>query len=150
VTALNYQDYNSRNGELIVLEGKGNKQRIIYIQTNATKLIKIWLDCRGKEDGKLFYPINNHINIVARKMNSQSIYDLIKKRSIEAKIESCTPHDCRRTFVSRLLDSGVDINTVRQLVGHSDIQTTAKYDLRGKKEQKRAIQQTSIVLLGIN
>jgi integrase/recombinase XerD len=146
VTALNSQDYITRNGELIVMEGKGNKQRVIYIQTNARQLIRPWLDCRGKEDGNLFYPINNHNEIIIRKMNSQSIYDLIKKRSIEAKIESCTPHDFRRTFVTRLLEAGVDINTVRQLAGHSDIQTTARYDLRDKKEQKRAVKQVFFIL----
>jgi len=59
---------------------------------------------------------------------------LLKKRSFEANIKHCSPHDFRRTFVTRLLESGIDINTIRQLAKHSDIQTTARYDLRDKKE----------------
>lgn len=41
----------------------------------------------------------------------------------------------RRTFITRLLEQGVDINTVRQLAGHSDISTTASYDHRGMKQR---------------
>jgi len=79
-------------------------------------------------------------------MTTQSLYDLLKKRSIEANVEHCSPHDCRRTFVTRLLEYGIDINTVRQLAGHSDIQTTARYDLRDEKEQRKAIKRTSFII----
>lgn len=48
-----------------------------------------------------------------------------------AGIARFTPHDMRRTFITRLLEQGVDINTVRQLAGHSDISTTTRYDCRG-------------------
>ena len=145
VVALDIDDYNTRNGELIVMTGKGNKQRVVYIQTDARRLIKPWLDYRGKEGGSLFKPMNNK-NVINRQMTTQSLYDLLKKRSIEAKIAHCSPHDLRRTFVTRLLESGIDINTVRQLAGHSDIQTTVRYDLRGEKEQRKALKQTSFVL----
>ena len=145
VVALNIEDYNTRNGKLVVMSGKGNKQRINYIQTSARKLIKLWLNDRGKELGNLFQPILNS-EPLSKKMTSQSLYDLLKKRSIEANINNCRPHDLRRTFVTRMLESGIDLNTVRQLAGHSDIQTTARYDLRDEKEQKRAIKQTSFIL----
>jgi len=138
VVALNMGDYNTRNGELIVMAGKGNKQRVVFIQTEPRRLIKLWLDSRGRELGALFQPINNQKSI-NRHMTSQSLYDLLKKRSIEASIDKCSPHDLRRTFVTRLLESGIDINTVRQLAGHSDIQTTARYDLRDEKEQRKAL-----------
>jgi integrase/recombinase XerD len=77
-------------------------------------------------------------------MNSQGIYDLLKKRSEQAGIENCSPHDLRRTFVTRLLESGIDINTVRQLAGHTDIQTTARYDLRDVKAQKKSCSKINI------
>ena len=146
VVSLNIEDYNSRNGELTVKAGKGNKQRLVFIQVDARQLIKHWLKCRGKSAGQFFYPINNKIAIVQRKMTTQSLYDLIKKRSVEANIVHCSPHDLRRTFVTRLLESGIDINTVRQLAGHSDIQTTARYDLRDDREQRRAMKRNFILI----
>ncbi len=142
VVALNIEDYNTRNGKLVVMAGKGNKQRVNYIQVSARQLIKLWLNYRGKEEGKLFQPIYNSVQ-VNKKMTSQSLYYLLKKRSNEANIKNCSPHDLRRTFITRLLESGIDINTVRQLAGHSDIQTTARYDLRDEKEQKKVMKNTT-------
>jgi len=138
VTNLQLSDYNTRNGELIVKAGKGNKQRIVYLQKDARHLIKLWLNHRGKEAGVIFYTINNS-QILNKKMTTQSLYYVLKKRSKEAKINNCSPHDLRRTFVTRLLESGIDINTVRQLAGHSDIQTTTRYDLRDTKEQRNVM-----------
>ncbi len=146
VVSLNIDDYNSRNGELTVKAGKGNKQRLVFIQVDARQLIKPWLNCRGKSAGQFFYPINNKIAIIQRQMTTQSLYDLIKKRSVDAGINHCSPHDLRRTFVTRLLESGIDINTVRQLAGHSDIQTTARYDLRDDREQRRAMKQNFMLI----
>jgi len=140
VTNLQLTDYNTRNGELIVKAGKGNKQRIVYLQKDARQLIKLWLNHRGKEAGVIFYTINNS-QILNKKMTTQNLYYLLKKRSIESEIAHCSPHDLRRTFITRLLEAGIDINTVRQLAGHSDIQTTARYDLRDTKEQKKILKQ---------
>jgi len=141
VINLNIADYNTRNGELVVMAGKGNKQRIAYIQKAPRQLIRLWLNCRGMDEGTIFYSINNN-QALNKKMTSQSVYDMLKKRSTQAKINHCSPHDLRRTFVTKLLESGVDLNTVRQLAGHSDIQTTARYDLRDTKEQKKIMKQT--------
>ena len=68
-------------------------------------------------------------------------YEIINYRAEQANIEPCRPHDLRRAFVTQLLEAGIDINTTRQLVGHTDIQTTAKYDLRDEKSQKKALRQ---------
>jgi len=51
----------------------------------------------------------------------------------------CRPHDLRRTYVTWLLQAGVDLNTVRQMVGHSSIETTARYDLRDDEAMRRAV-----------
>jgi len=130
VIALQHTDYDSRNGRLLV-NGKGNKQRQVFIQTDARKLIRPWL--KQNADSSLLFSIS-----------SQAVYDVLKKRCKQAKIDHCSPHDLRRTFVTKMLEH-TDINTVRQLAGHSDIQTTATYDKRDERQQKKAVKQASIV-----
>jgi len=136
---ITLDDYNTRNGQLNIQAGKGNKQRTAYINTESRQIIRKWLNVRGTEAGALFNPVTKSNSIQYRKISSQSIYGIIRKRAEQAKIEPCRPHDLRRTFVTHLLEAGIDINTARQLAGHSDIQTTARYDLRDEKQQKRAL-----------
>ncbi len=141
VANITLDDYNTRNGQLNIQAGKGNKQRTAYLNTESRKTIKKWLNARGPEEGALFNPITKSNTIQYRKISSQSIYGIIRQRAEQANIEPCRPHDLRRTFVTHLLEAGIDINTARQLAGHSDIQTTARYDLRDEKQQKKALRQ---------
>ena len=141
VIAINIDDFDSRTGALTIQSGKGNKQRSVHLNTESRQIVRQWLAERGRLPGSLFNPITKTGTILIKALSSQTIYDIIKQRSEQAKIEHVRPHDLRRTFVTQLLDAGVDINTTRQLVGHTDIQTTARYDCRDQKAQKRAVKQ---------
>jgi len=147
VIAIKTEDYNTRTGQLNIQNGKGNKQRTTYLNTESRKIVKLWLSTKEKQvkkaitenSEKIFNPITKIGNIQDRGLSSHSIYEIIQHRAEQAHIEFCRPHDLRRTFVTKLLESGVDINTARQLVGHTDIKTTARYDLRDEKSQKKAM-----------
>lgn len=140
VVALNVDDFDSKTGLLIVQSGKGNKQRQIYLNTDSRPAIRQWRQTRGNQQGKLFNPINKAGQIVNQALTGQAIYQIVQQRAQQAQIGELRPHDLRRTFVTRLLEAGIDLNTTRQLAGHSDIKTTARYDLRDQKAQKRAVQ----------
>jgi integrase/recombinase XerD len=139
VIALTLDDINSRTGLLTIQSGKGNKPRSVYLNTESRALIRQWRKLRGFQAGSLFNPVNKSGTVMNKSLTGQSVYDIIKQRAKQAQIGNVRPHDLRRTFVTRLLEAGVDLNTTRQLAGHSDIQTTARYDCRDEKAQKRAI-----------
>jgi len=141
VVAITIDDYNSRTGLLIIHQGKGSKQRLTYLNSESRALIRQWRSCRGDQPGSLFNPVTKNSQVVNRPLVSQSIYDIIQQRAEQACIDNVRPHDLRRTFVTQLLEAGVDLNTTRQLAGHQAIQTTARYDFRSEKTQKKAVQQ---------
>jgi site-specific recombinase XerD len=140
VAGLNVSDYTRRNGQLIVREGKGQRQRELRLPMVARSYVRQWLQCRGNEPGAMFCQLAKNGNYLpAQRINAQRIYGILKRRARDAGIEHCSPHDLRRTFVTRLLEQGVDFNTTRQLAGHEHIQTTALYDRRNIKTQRQAM-----------
>lgn len=140
VVALTVDDFDSKTGLLVVQSGKGNKQRQIYLNADSRPAIRQWQQSRGNHEGRLFNPINKAGQIVNKTLTGQAIYQIVQQRATQAQIGELRPHDLRRTFVTRLLEAGIDLNTTRQLAGHSDIKTTARYDLRDQKAQRRAVQ----------
>jgi len=123
----------------IRLIGKGNKERIVYLNNGARDFLKAYLTVRGLEAGALFYAVRKGGRLTkGRRMTDQAIYGVLKKRAGEAKVGNVTPHDLRRTFVRNMLDLGVDLTTVSALAGHANVQTTARYDRRGEESKKKA------------
>ena len=98
-----------------------------------------WIKIRGNTPGPLFLSVNKGGKLVySRRLTPQAIYHLLAVRGKRARVKFFTPHDLRRTFVSNLLDAGVDIATVAKMAGHSNIQTTARYDRRPEEAKQRA------------
>lgn len=123
---------------ITVRRGKGSKARVVYATGGSREALHAWLEVRGMEPGPLFVPILKNDKIVIRRMTGQAIYYQLAKRALEAGIKDVSPHDMRRTFMSDLLDAGADIVTVKDLAGHSKIDTTARYDRRGEGRKKKA------------
>ena len=136
MASIKYEDYDSKARQLCVSQTKGNRDRVCVLTAATRKLLQKWLDKRGVEMGALFCRIRRADKVVMRALTAQAIYDIVQSRAEKANLGKVTPHDLRRSFVTRLLESNIDINTVRQLVGHSDIKTTSRYDLRVPNARK--------------
>jgi integrase/recombinase XerD len=138
VTTSNFEDYDSEDAKLIV-RGKRSKQRTAYLGDDAIAALNDWLELRGKGSGPLFLAVSKAGNLrYGRRLTPQAIYHLLRSRAKRDGVKSFTPHDLRRTFVSKLLNAGVDIAIVAKMAGHSNIQTTARYDRRPEAAKQRA------------
>jgi len=137
VVALEVSDYDPETGALVV-RGKGNKERIAYIDNGAADAVREWIAVRGNESGPLFCPVAQTGDVVVRSMTDQAVYGILRARAAKANVKAFSPHDLRRSCVSDLLDAGVDISVVQRFVGHANVTTTARYDRRGEHAKKKA------------
>ncbi len=127
---LERRDYN--NGILTVRQGKGRKYREIHVADAVDKTIRAWLKVSANEaDSTLFSRIQRNGKVVSQLLTTTGLTGILAELQQTSGIARFSPHDMRRTFITRLLEQGVDINTVRQLAGHKDISTTTRYDHRG-------------------
>ncbi|MDI9634364.1 tyrosine-type recombinase/integrase [Geitlerinema splendidum] len=140
VVKLELKDLNLDTGALEVRQGKGGKDRTVYLPESAIAYLQPWLSHRGDTPGPLLCPIHKGGYIEWRHLTPQAVLLIVQKRASQAGVEQFSPHDFRRTFCSDLLDAGVDIVTVQKLAGHSSPVTTAKYDRRGEETKRRAVQ----------
>lgn len=136
---LERRDYD--NGILTVRKGKGCKYREIHVADAVGKAIRAWLKVSANEaENALFSRIQRNGKTATQPLTTTGLTGILAELQQTAGIARFTPHDMRRTFITRLLEQGVDINTVRQLAGHSDISTTTRYDYRGESMKAKASQ----------
>ena len=138
VMGMDLADWSEQDNCLIVRSGKGDKDRTNYLDDGAVAALTDWLKWRGDAPGALFYPTRRGGKIEARPMTDQAVLDILRQRGGEANLASFSPHDFRRTFASNMIDAGVDIVTVQNLMGHASPVTTAHYDRRGEETKRRA------------
>jgi integrase/recombinase XerD len=138
VVSLDLIDYDITNDQMVV-NGKGNKQRLAYVLNETADAMLDWLIVRGEEPGPMFLPINRADKLMNRRLSGHTIYDMLLRRGIEAGIGEFSPHDLRRTFISCMLGAGIDLVTVSKLAGHASVTTTARYDRRPEEAKRKAI-----------
>lgn len=139
VVNLDLNDFERSTGVLEVRSGKGGKDRTVYLPDGALPVVLAWIEVRGSVSGPLLCHVNKAGRVVVRRLTSQAVLFLLQKRAEDAGVASFSAHDFRRTFISDLLDAGADIVTVQKLAGHSNPNTTSRYDRRGEATKKKAV-----------
>ena len=132
--SLNIDDYCLESQAIIVRHGKGNKARCQFLPFWAARAVELWLALRGYDPGSLFLRQGAGI----RRLSSDGLYRLVTKRTEDILGKRFTPHDMRRTYITQLLNSGVDVLTVSKMAGHANVNTTQIYDRRDIEAQRRA------------
>jgi integrase/recombinase XerC len=109
---------------IVRVMGKGRKERIVPVGGKAIKVLKTYLEERGRVEGE--EPI--FINSRGGRLTARSVGRLIKKYSRHSGIfRRVSPHSLRHTFATHLLDAGADIREIQEMLGHSSLSTTQRY-----------------------
>lgn len=133
VAGLRYENVSlDENTPFIRLIGKGNKERVVPLPSEAVKRMKAWKEQRGNAAGFFFQAIENGEKICQHGLNPASIYMICKFTALRLGMKKWTPHDLRRTCASTLIEKGVDLTTVRDWLGHSSVTSTQLYDKRSQ------------------
>lgn len=115
------------------ITGKGDKTRIIVIADHVYELIKEYLDMRGVslKDKALPLIVSHSSNADPTKhVDTTTIYRIVKKHADKAGVDADTisSHSFRTTFATMAYgDLGYDLDTLRELMGHSSSSTTKRY-----------------------
>jgi len=126
-------------GSEVSIIGKGDKHRDLNLCEETDLALRDWLEQRGQRPGPLFCQIRKSGQLmISQRLSGQAVYKLITEASSTGKL-SFGPHDCRRTFISDIIDSTHDLSVAQDLAGHSSIETTTLYDRRGKKVKVKAM-----------
>ena len=124
--------------------GKGNKQRELYADNGACRALNDWMAIRGDYEGYLFVSIRKDDKLTHEGMSTTALHKILTRRATEAGLTNVSWHDFRRTYAGTLLDTGEDISTVAQLMGHSNVATTQRYDRRPAEARRKAARKVSV------
>lgn len=116
---LRWDDLNLNQANLTIhdVNAKSGRTRHIPLNSEALDMLKLW---RQQTAGELVFPGQNGTPMTTVKTAWGNLLT-------EAKIDNFRWHDMRHHFASRLVMVGVDLNTVRALLGHSDLKMTLRY-----------------------
>ena len=124
LVGLNISDM---QGETLRVLGKGGKTRIIYLNDACQRAISQYLAVRrpitGRDSNALFLSSRNE------RVSRSTVHALVKKRLAAAGIDSAqySSHKLRHTAATLMLQNGVDVRAVQEVLGHDHLNTTEIY-----------------------
>ena len=147
---LRIQDIAIGNGvhaSLATIRGKGNKTRVCPLWDSTVKLLQPYMKRSPEEP--IF--LNRYGNPITR----FGIYELVSRYAAKAAEvmpsigeKNISPHTIRHSTASHLLESGVDINTIRSWLGHVSVNTTNIYAEVNIRMKSKALKTCEVFVKG--
>lgn len=131
ICSLDRDNVDFEKMEIMVL-GKGNKERTVFIDDITVMLLKRYLDSRQDMQTALF------IGKGARRLQPGGVRLMLKRLEARSGVTNVHPHRFRRTLATNLIDRGMPIQEVAEILGHEKIDTTMKYIFTSKRNVKNS------------
>jgi integrase/recombinase XerD len=139
VARLRIGDIDWTQQSIRIEQGKGRKDRIVYLSADALAALRTCLAARPTEtpDGFVFWNQKRTHRALSTKGIQKKIERYAKAAGIKA---SC--HSLRHTFASNLLEAGAEVISIKELLGHASIQSSERYAKLSNQRVKQVYQQT--------
>jgi integrase/recombinase XerD len=129
-------------GDYLVITGKGNKERTIYLSKPIQEQLQEYLKSRRQVKTNALF-ISERGKMINKNTVQQMIKSILNNTGIGGKT-----HTLRHTFATQLYQTGkVDLRQLQELLGHSDISTTTIYTRVAKKELQRVAENNPLNIL---
>jgi integrase len=128
-------NFEARMLTVVAASAKSGKRREIPLNAEALAVLSAWRERQGNHDGLVFPGADG-----ARLTNVNKSWKGVVKI---AGLVNFNFHDLRHSFASRLVQAGIDLNTVRELLGHSEIKTTLVYSHLSPDHLRAAVERVS-------
>lgn len=131
LVSLRISELDLERGE-VVIKGKGNKERVVFLPEDILEDIKFYIQKRKKNSNFLF------LNRKGKLLTDKGIRLLVEKYAKKViPYKKITPHTLRHTFATHLLTNGADLRSVQELLGHTKLSTTQIYTHLTKENLKK-------------
>jgi site-specific recombinase XerD len=125
VANLKFDAIDFRRGKILVLGGKGGKDRVVYVSKDAVKALAAYLKVRPKSGSKYVFLVRKG-TYRGQPLSIRSIQKRMKVHARKAALNaSC--HNLRHSFATQMLNAGADLSTIQDLLGHASVTTTQRY-----------------------
>lgn len=137
IVGLNVSDYHGDNLRIL---GKGNKERIVYLNDATKSAIDAWLFVRRtmtpEHESAMF--VSNRRTRISREM----VHSMVKTNLLRAGLDPAqySSHKLRHTAATLMLQNGVDVRTLQEVLGHEHLNTTQIYTHVDNSELRIAAQ----------
>lgn len=121
---LKWKDINLMTGQLKVVAGKGNKDRILWINDDMLQEVCNWREDQCETIGKVEYVFSTK---EGKRLKDRDIREMLYKYSEKALNKRISPHTLRHTYATDLYRQTKDIRLVQKALGHADLSTTMIY-----------------------
>jgi site-specific recombinase XerD len=119
---LRRQDLNLPGKRLIIRDGKGQRDRVVYLSESACQAIQIYLQDQPRQPHDFVWQIRN-----GQPPSTGYMRATLAKIGAAIGIDHLFPHRLRHTCATRLLNAGMDILQIQKLLGHENLSTTMIY-----------------------
>lgn len=118
----------SAEADMLIIKGKGGRERMVPVAPEARSILNRYLTLlaeRPNTDNPWAFPSHGKSGALTRQHFALELKSLATRAGIASS--RISPHVLRHGFATRLLDHGVDLRAVQQMLGHADISTTQVY-----------------------